>query len=96
MNRKQCLACSLLVGCLGFIAGCDVDVKDDGELPKVDVDPGRAPEVDVRGPDINVETEEKTITVPDIDVDVPEEHENEPNRVPDDDDEVESPRSSMS
>jgi hypothetical protein len=85
MMSKICLGCSLLVACFA-LTGCDVDVKDDGELPKVDVDPGRAPDVDIHGPDVNVGTEEKTITVPDIDVDVPEEEENEPNRVPDADD----------
>lgn len=75
-----------------MLAGCDVDVKDDGELPKVKVEPGRAPDVDVRGPDVHVGTKEKTvtvpdidvktketdITVPDIDVDIPDEEDNEP------------------
>ena len=74
------------------IVGCDVDVKDEGELPEVKVEPGRAPDVDVRGPDVHIGTQEKTvtvpdidvdtketdITVPDIDVDVPEEEDNEP------------------
>jgi hypothetical protein len=85
MLRNVCLMVSALTACIA-LTGCDVDVKDDGELPKVDVEPGRAPEVEVHGPDVDIGTEEKTITVPDIDVDVPEEHENEPNRVPDDDD----------
>ena len=71
-------------------AGCDVDVKDSGELPTVEVERGEAPDIDVHGPDVDVHTEEKTITVPDvdvhtqektitvpdIDVDIPEENEN--------------------
>ena len=91
---------SLIVRSLAVIAlafcmnGCDVDVEDKGEMPDVDVDVqgGRAPEVevtppkvdvgtketDVTVPDIDVDTEEKTITVPDIDVDVPDEEDNEP------------------
>ncbi len=62
-----------LVGALALpLAGCDVDVKDPGAMPNVDVDatPGRAPDVDVHGPDVNVTTEEKKVDVPDVDVDV--------------------------
>jgi hypothetical protein len=76
--------------------GCDVDVRDEGELPDVDVqvEEGRAPDVEVRGPDIDVQgedreitvpdvdvdvgTQEETITVPDVDVTIPEENDNEP------------------
>jgi hypothetical protein len=75
------------------LAGCDVDVNDPGAMPDVDVSatPGRAPDIDVHGPDVDVttkekkvdvptdvdvKTEEKTIEVPDVDVNVPEENEN--------------------
>jgi len=72
-----------------FVAGCDVDVTDTGELPSMDVEPGEAPEMDVRGPDVDVdteptevevpdvdvETETETLEVPDVDIDVPEENE---------------------
>ena len=52
--------------------GCDIDVKDKGKPPKVnvDVEPGRAPDIDVRGPDVDVSTKEKEVTVPDVDVSV--------------------------
>lgn len=56
------------------IAGCDVDVEDRGEAPTVDVEPGRAPDVDVHGPEVETGTE--TVEVPTVDVDVPDEHEN--------------------
>ena len=74
--------------CTVGVAGCDVDVEDSGELPSVDVDPGEAPDVDVHGPDVDVDSKETTVevpdvdmekkkvTVPDVDVDVPEENEN--------------------
>jgi hypothetical protein len=54
------------------VAGCDVDVKDKGKPPKVNVsvERGRVPDIDVRGPDVEVKTQEKEITVPDVDVDV--------------------------
>ena len=45
----------LLTGALGMLSACDVDVEDKGELPEVNVEPGRAPDVDVRGPDVDVE-----------------------------------------
>lgn len=57
------------------LAACDVDVKDKGELPDVDVKEGRAPDVDVTGPEVDVTREQKTITVPDVDVEVPKENE---------------------
>jgi hypothetical protein len=77
---------------LALAGGCDIDVKDEGELPNVEVEGGRAPDVDMRGPDIDVhqeqkdievptdidvKTEKRTITVPDVDVTIPKENENE-------------------
>lgn len=83
------IASALLLGGSMALMGCDVDVEDEGKLPEVDVDaePGELPDVDVRGPDVevdseqkeievpdvDVETEKETITVPDVDVDLPEE-----------------------
>ena len=63
---------SSLVILICAIVGCDVDVKDKGKAPKVnvDVEAGRLPDVDVRGPDVDVGTREKEITVPDVDVSV--------------------------
>lgn len=70
--------------------GCDIDVNDPGQLPDIQIKNGRMPDVDVRGPevdvheqqkqvevptDIDVKTEKKTITVPDIDVTLPQENE---------------------
>lgn len=46
---------ALLAGSAGLMSACDVDVEDKGKLPEVNVEPGRAPDVDVRGPDVNVE-----------------------------------------
>jgi hypothetical protein len=77
---------------LGLAAGCDIDVKDEGELPDVQVEGGRLPDVDMRGPeidvhreekeidvptDIDVKTEKRTIPVPDVDITIPKENENE-------------------
>lgn len=87
--RRLGLAGVFILGVTLPLVGCDMDVEDEGRLPDVDVDatPGELPEVDVEGPDIDVDSERKqvevpdvdigteteTITVPDVDVDIPEE-----------------------
>jgi hypothetical protein len=76
---KSCFAL-LAAGLLTISAvGCDVDVKEEGRAPDVDVsvDPGKLPDVDVRGPDVDVGTKKKEITVPDVKVDIPSENEKE-------------------
>jgi hypothetical protein len=66
----------------------DVDVKDPGNLPKYEVkkteegrmpdvdvsaDPGKLPDVEVKGPDVEVKTKKVEMEVPDVDVKTPEE-----------------------
>lgn len=61
----------MLAPIVGFaFVGCDVDVKDPGKVPEINVETeeGRMPDVDVRGPEVDVKTREKEVTVPDIDV----------------------------
>lgn len=55
------------VGAL-LLAGCDVDKTQEAALPDVEVEGGQMPEYDVQGPDVEVGTEERTITTPDVDV----------------------------
>jgi hypothetical protein len=72
--------------------GCDLDVKDAGQLPQVEIKNGRIPDIDVHGPDVDVhqkqqeievptdvdvQTEKRTITVPDVDVTIPQEGDNQ-------------------
>jgi uncharacterized lipoprotein len=52
------------------MSGCDVDQTREAKLPDVDVEGGQAPAYDVDAPDVDVNTEERTVTVPDVDVDV--------------------------
>lgn len=54
-----------------FATGCRVEQERSGEMPDVDVDvdPGQLPEYEVEGPEVEIGTEEQTITVPDVDVD---------------------------
>lgn len=85
MKRFSAIGISVLLATsAGLMSACDVDVEDEGKLPEVNVEPGRAPDVDVRGPDVNVEggqlpeyevkkTQEGKM--PSVDVDVPKENE---------------------
>jgi hypothetical protein len=57
---------------LGF-AACDVKKTQEGEMPKVSVEGGQAPKYDVDAPEVKVEQEKKTITVPDVDIVTPDE-----------------------
>ena len=76
MQTRKLLTATLIAAMTTFgLAGCDVDVEEEGELPEIEVKEGNMPEVEVTGPDVEVGTEEKTIEVPDIDVDLPEEDE---------------------
>ena len=61
----------IAVTTLGFaLIGCDAEVEEPGRMPDVDMqaDPGAMPEVDVQGPDVDVGTEKKEVTVPNIEV----------------------------
>lgn len=46
----------------------NVDVTEEGALPEVKVEGGQMPKAEVTTGDVNVGTEEKTVTVPTIDV----------------------------
>lgn len=50
--------------------GCRVEKEQAGEAPEVDVnvEPGKLPEYEVEGPEVDVGTQEKTITVPEVEV----------------------------
>ena len=64
MKRLLVIGCGLAL--TWGLAGCDVDVAEDGRAPSVDVDvkgdPGNVPDVDVVGP--TVTTEKKEVDVP--------------------------------
>jgi|GEM_PF-1628899 len=66
MKRFLTLCFGLALTC--GLAGCDVDVAEDGRMPSVDVDvkgdPGNVPDVDVEGP--SVKTEKVEVEVPKI------------------------------
>lgn len=67
MKLRNLLLTSVPLAVFSF-AGCDVDVNDPGKAPEVHVEPGRAPDVEVRTPDVDVHTEKHEVTVPDVDV----------------------------
>jgi hypothetical protein len=55
------------------LSACDVKKTQEGEMPKVNVEGGQVPKYDVDGPEVKVEGEKKTITVPDVDIVTPQE-----------------------
>jgi hypothetical protein len=73
ITTKSILKRSLLIPLVGLLAlssGCRIEQERTGELPDVDVEvePGQLPEYDVKGPDVNVGTVERTVTVPRVEV----------------------------
>jgi uncharacterized lipoprotein len=68
-NPKWILASLLALG----LAGCDVEQTGEGELPEVSVQEGEMPEYEVDTADVDVESEERTVTVPDVEVQQEEE-----------------------
>lgn len=57
---------------LGLVA-CEVEQTEEGAMPDVKVRDGQLPEYDVDAPDVEVKTEERTVTVPTVDVQSKEE-----------------------
>lgn len=59
------------------LAACSVEQTEEGELPEVEVEGGELPEYDVEAAEVEVGTEEKEVTVPDVDIEPPSEDEDE-------------------
>lgn len=73
-SQKSWMAFILLLALLTvFATGCRVRQTEEGELPDVDVsaEGGNMPEYDVDAADVDVKTEKREITVPDVDVNMP-------------------------
>ncbi|MBV6625971.1 MAG: hypothetical protein KI793_24075 [Rivularia sp. (in: Bacteria)] len=65
--RKKILPLSLITLVVA-LASCQIEKEQAARLPDVDVDvePGRLPEYDIKGPDVNVGVTERTVTVPKV------------------------------
>jgi len=72
MRGLVILILAVLIGAFVYYY-VDFDVNDLGALPTVSVEGGRAPDVDVNvnAPQVDVTTEERTVTVPKIEVTPP-------------------------
>ncbi|HSN86450.1 MAG TPA: hypothetical protein VL025_06810 [Thermoanaerobaculia bacterium] len=73
-QKQSWKAFILLMALLAVLAtGCRVRQTEEGELPDVDVsaEGGKVPEYDVDAADVDVKTEKREITVPDVDVTMP-------------------------
>lgn len=74
MNKSifKSAALVLAIGTALSLTACNVEKTQEGEMPKVDVsaEGGQLPAYKVETPDIDVNTRETTVTVPDVDVNV--------------------------
>lgn len=91
-NSKWIWTSIALTATLGLSA-CDVEQTEEGSLPDVDVsaEGGNMPEYDVDTADVDVGTQEETVTVPDVDVSTQEEQVTVPDvdvTMPDDQDDT--------
>lgn len=75
--RNTTIAIAVLSAATLGLAGCDVEKTAEGkiEAPKYEVTKKqdgevKLPEYNVRTPDVDVSTKERTVTVPDVDVNV--------------------------
>lgn len=48
------------------LASCQVEKEQAARLPEVEIEPGRLPEYDIKGPDVKVGVTKRTVTVPKV------------------------------
>ncbi len=62
---KKVLPLSLVM-LLVPLASCQVEKEQAARLPEVNIEPGRLPEYDIKGPDVKVGVTKRTVTVPKV------------------------------
>lgn len=73
--RLSALAGSVVCGF--FLISCDIDKVEDGEAPKVDIDPGKLPKYDVDAPEVEIGTKKVEVVVPDVKINPPKDDDKE-------------------
>lgn len=63
--RQKVLPLSLMM-LLVPLASCQIEKEQAARLPEVNIEPGRLPEYDIKGPDVNVGVTKRTVTVPKV------------------------------
>lgn len=48
------------------LASCQIEKEQAARLPEVNIEPGRLPEYDIKGPDVKVGVTKRTVTVPKV------------------------------
>ena len=70
--RNKLMLTVAMAGMLGLTLGaCTVEQEEEGNLPEYEVEQteeGNLPEYDVDAADVEITTEQRTITVPDVDI----------------------------
>lgn len=69
---RQLLSVGTLALLVGGFFGCEVRQVEEGRPPDVDVqvDPGKVPDYEVDAPEVEVQTEQREVEVPNVDVDI--------------------------
>lgn len=67
LSLKKVLPLSLMMLSVS-LASCQIEKEQAARLPEVDVDvePGKLPEYDIKGPEVNVGVTKRTVTVPKV------------------------------
>lgn len=70
MTTSRSATLALVLGTVFVLGACTVDKTQEGEMPKVDVDAqgGQLPKYDVDPAEVQIETKQAEVTVPDVDV----------------------------
>jgi hypothetical protein len=81
MRKNNAFTALTLAAALGLgMAACTVEQTEEGNLPEYEVEQteeGNLPEYDVDAAEVEVGTEEKTITVPTVEVNPPDDESDE-------------------
>ncbi len=64
-SQRSILPLSLIMF-LVPLASCQIEKEQAARLPEVNIEPGRLPEYDIKGPDVKVGVTKRTITVPKV------------------------------
>ncbi len=62
---KKVIPLSLMV-LAASLASCQIEKEQAARLPEVNIEPGRLPEYDIKGPDVKVGVTKRTVTVPKV------------------------------
>lgn len=67
MQTRKLIALAILPLALASFA-CTAEVEEKGEMPEVNVEGGKAPEIDVDPAEVNISTDTQQVVTPEVNV----------------------------